>query len=259
MTGVSQSSMKRVRGRGPRCRRAASSRARLEVGLEPGELGLSARRPLSTCSTSAMRDAAREQQHAEVVEHVGGLLGHPLLGLLAGGAATTSLGLLLDLGADALRVVEQLDGVAALGPLASARLRSVRSSAAAPRRTGSGSPVPAARRRRRPRCPPARGRSRSARRCGRRGRPARPGRRARRRRSRSGAGAAAGCSPRSRPCARSPRGAAVEVDLAGLQREPQRLLVHVGERQHLARGESCTTHGTRPRSSKRTCSNIWQS
>ena len=29
--------------------------------------------------------------------------------------------------------------------------------------------------------------------------------------------------------------AAVEVDLAGLEREPQRLLVHVGERQHLAR------------------------
>src|SRR3954468_12206980 len=41
-------------------------------------------------------EAARTQQHGEVVEHIGGLLGHPIVALLAGGACDL-LGLLLDL------------------------------------------------------------------------------------------------------------------------------------------------------------------
>src|SRR4051794_12047749 len=43
--------------------------------------------------------AARGQQHGQVVEHVGGLLGHALVALLAG-RARDLLGLLLDLLAD---------------------------------------------------------------------------------------------------------------------------------------------------------------
>ena len=45
-------------------------------------------------------------QHREVVEHVGGLLGDALVGLLAHGADDL-LGLLLHLGAGQRRVVEQ--------------------------------------------------------------------------------------------------------------------------------------------------------
>ena len=53
----------------------------------------------SRCSATAanehllgVREAepAAAQQHGEVVEHVGGLLGHALVGLLARGAATSS-------------------------------------------------------------------------------------------------------------------------------------------------------------------------
>src|SRR3954454_7554545 len=43
------------------------------------------------------RQATRGQQHIEVVEHVGGLLAHALVGLLPRGAGEL-LGLLLDLG-----------------------------------------------------------------------------------------------------------------------------------------------------------------
>ena len=73
------------------------------------------RRPLSTSSASPSAAAARVQQHGEVVEHVGGLLVDALVGLLARRAGDL-LGLLLDLGADPRRVVEQLDGVGALRP-----------------------------------------------------------------------------------------------------------------------------------------------
>src|SRR5215213_8379859 len=55
---------------------------------------------------------ARAQEHGEVKEHVGGLLGHALVGLLARGASDL-LGLLLDLGADPGGVGEQLGGVGA--------------------------------------------------------------------------------------------------------------------------------------------------
>ena len=63
-----------------------------------------------------------------MVEHVGGLLVDALVGLLARRAGDL-LGLLPHLRADPRRVVEQLDGVGALGPLGAARSASVRSSA----------------------------------------------------------------------------------------------------------------------------------
>src|SRR6185312_16148386 len=66
-----------------------------------------------------LRHAAGGQQDGEVVQHVGGLFGDPLVGLLAGGADDL-LGLLLDLFADQGRVVEELDRVAALGALGGA-------------------------------------------------------------------------------------------------------------------------------------------
>src|SRR6201999_3739245 len=64
--------------------------------------------------------AAALEQHGQVVEDVGGLLGHALVGLLARGAHDL-LGLLLDLLADARRVAQQLGGVGALRPLGGAR------------------------------------------------------------------------------------------------------------------------------------------
>src|SRR3954452_17304490 len=66
------------------------------------------------------REPAGVQQHREVVEDVGGLLGHALIRLLARGARDL-LGLLLDLGADRGRVAEQGGGVGALRPLGGAR------------------------------------------------------------------------------------------------------------------------------------------
>src|SRR3954453_1521910 len=66
-------------------------------------------------------EPAGVQQHRQVVEHVGGLLGHALVGLLAGGAGDL-LGLLLDLGADQRGVGEQVGGVGALRRAGLARL-----------------------------------------------------------------------------------------------------------------------------------------
>ena len=60
---------------------------------------------------------AAVEQHGQVVEDVGRLLVDAVVGLLAGGAGDL-LGLLLDLRADARRVVEQLDGVGAARALA---------------------------------------------------------------------------------------------------------------------------------------------
>src|SRR5919107_2260835 len=59
-------------------------------------------------------EPAGVEQDGQVVEHVGGLLGHALVGLLARGAGDL-LGLLLHLLADARRVGEQLGGVGARG------------------------------------------------------------------------------------------------------------------------------------------------
>src|SRR4051794_2598711 len=89
-TGVSQSSTN-VCHTGTRLNSRAASRAVSRSG--------------ETCSATAgtqrllgvgERQAAGAQQHGEVVEHVGGLLHHALVGLLAGGAGDL-LGLLLHL------------------------------------------------------------------------------------------------------------------------------------------------------------------
>src|SRR3954471_2958923 len=55
-------------------------------------------------------EAARAQQHGEVVEDVGGLLGDALIALLARGARHL-LGLLLDLLPHHLRIAQELRGV----------------------------------------------------------------------------------------------------------------------------------------------------
>src|SRR3954452_5978416 len=59
-------------------------------------------------------EPARAQQHGEVVEHVGGLLGHALVALLAG-RARDLLGLFADLLPDVAGVGQQLGGVRAVG------------------------------------------------------------------------------------------------------------------------------------------------
>src|SRR6478735_6377059 len=73
----------------------------------------------SRCSATAAKEhllgvgqaqAAALEQHREVIQDVGGLVGHALVGLLAGGARDL-LGLLLDLLADERRVSEQLGRV----------------------------------------------------------------------------------------------------------------------------------------------------
>src|SRR3954463_5453863 len=61
-------------------------------------------------------ETARAQQHGEVVEHVGGLLGHALVALLAG-CAGDLLGLLLHLLSHHARVGEQVGGVRPRRPL----------------------------------------------------------------------------------------------------------------------------------------------
>src|SRR4051812_5442559 len=66
------------------------------------------------------REPAGMQQHRQVVEDVGGLLGDPLVRLLARGARDL-LGLLLDLRPDQRGVLEQACGVGAVGPLGGAR------------------------------------------------------------------------------------------------------------------------------------------
>jgi hypothetical protein len=75
LTGVSQSSMK-VRVTGMTLGSAATAKEHSGCVGQP--------------------EAARAQQHEQVVEHVGGLLGHPLLGFLARRAGDF-LGFLADL------------------------------------------------------------------------------------------------------------------------------------------------------------------
>src|SRR4051812_46162288 len=62
---------------------------------------------------------ARAQQHGEVVEHVGGLLGHALVALLTGGAGDL-LGLLAHLLPHPRGLGQQLGGVRAVGALGGA-------------------------------------------------------------------------------------------------------------------------------------------
>src|SRR3954470_24936131 len=106
-TGVSQSSMK-LCVIGTRLWSPWRPRVSSSVGLT------------SRCSATAANEhllgvgeaqAAGLEQHGEVVEDVGGLLGHALVGLLAC-RARDLLGLLLDLLADERRVAEELAGVA---------------------------------------------------------------------------------------------------------------------------------------------------
>src|SRR5690349_8800323 len=108
-TGVSQSSMKLWRT-GIRLCSPASCLASSSVGVT------------DRCSATAAnehllgvreRQAATPEQHREVVEDVGGLLGHALVGLLARGADDL-LGLFLDLLADPGRVLQQGSGVGGL-------------------------------------------------------------------------------------------------------------------------------------------------
>src|SRR5207302_10447576 len=65
------------------------------------------------------RAAAAMEQDGEVEEDVGGLVVHAVVGLLVGGVDDL-LGLLLDLGARELRVVEQPDHVGPGGALGAA-------------------------------------------------------------------------------------------------------------------------------------------
>src|SRR5690242_1252938 len=101
-TGVSQSSTKVWRTGTRLCSRAASTPALTEHLLG---------RP--------QREPAGAQEHGEVVEHVGGLLGHALVALLARGPRDL-LRLLLHLVADLGRIGQQGRGVRALGPLGGA-------------------------------------------------------------------------------------------------------------------------------------------
>src|SRR4051812_45853185 len=106
-TGVSQSSMKEC-VTGIRLWSPGSARASSRLGVT------------SRCSATAAKEhllgvgeaqAAALEQHGQVVEDVGRLVGHALVGLLARGAGDL-LGLLLDLLADERRVREQLGRVA---------------------------------------------------------------------------------------------------------------------------------------------------
>src|SRR3954452_24073528 len=111
-TGVSQSSTKRART-GTTLPSRASSRACSRLGSSRSSLAPTG---IEDIHHRRLRDIARDQQHAEVVEQVGGLFGDPLVGLLAPGADHL-LGLLLDLLHDQRPVGQQLGGIAALGTL----------------------------------------------------------------------------------------------------------------------------------------------
>src|SRR4051812_35907518 len=97
------------------CSRAsARTSSRLgETGRAAGSATTAIEHPLGI----GQRPPAAVEQHGQVVQDVGGLLVDAVVGLLAGGARDL-LGLLLDLGADARRVVEELDRVGASGAVA---------------------------------------------------------------------------------------------------------------------------------------------
>ena len=86
----------------------------VERRATPSRSSLSAATATQHLFRVRQRQAAPAQQHGEVVEHVGGLLGDPLAGLLARGARDL-LGLLVDLLARERRVREQPRRVGALG------------------------------------------------------------------------------------------------------------------------------------------------
>src|SRR5215213_7446574 len=105
-TGVSQSSMN-VWVTGIRLFSPASARASSTPGVTSSWSAATGKQhPLGV----GQGQPARVQQDGQVVEHVGRLLGDPLVGLLAH-CADDLLGLLLDLLANEPRVGEQLRGV----------------------------------------------------------------------------------------------------------------------------------------------------
>src|SRR5262245_18940851 len=101
--------------RGTRLCRRASSRTSSSDGCTRSARGSAA--TAIEHLLGVVQDApARVQQHGQVGEDVGRLLVDAVVGLLARGPRDL-LGLLLDLRADARRVVEQLDGVGPVGSL----------------------------------------------------------------------------------------------------------------------------------------------
>src|SRR4051794_32861545 len=66
------------------------------------------------------RESPRPQEHGQVVDHIGGLFAHALVGLARGGVGHLG-GLLAHLLADPRGIAEQLGGVAALGAIRVAR------------------------------------------------------------------------------------------------------------------------------------------
>src|SRR5215203_1025377 len=111
-TGVSQSSMN-VWVTGIRLCSPASARASSTPGVTSSTSAATVKQHLLGVRES---QPAGPQEHGQVVEHVGGLLRDPLVGLLAGGAHDL-LGLLLHLLAREGLVREQLGrvGAAAVG------------------------------------------------------------------------------------------------------------------------------------------------
>src|SRR4051812_46277607 len=97
---------------------AASARISSSDGssVSPSALAESASALTQHLRRVAQRPVARAQQDEQVVQDVGRLVVDAVVGLLARGAGDL-LGLLLHLLADVRRVVEQRDGVGALGPL----------------------------------------------------------------------------------------------------------------------------------------------
>src|SRR3954447_1647418 len=109
-TGVSQSSMK-LWVTGIRLWSPVRARASSRLGVTSRCSATAAKKHL--LGVGEAQPAALEQ-HRQVIEDVGGLLGHALVGLLAR-RAHDLLGLLLDLLADERRVGQQPGGVRALG------------------------------------------------------------------------------------------------------------------------------------------------
>ncbi len=146
------------------------------------------------------------QQHGEVVEDVGGLVGDALVGLLAGGAGDL-LGLLLDLLADERRVGEQLGACRSPRRALARGLASVRSRPGSASYGAAGSSVAGVE---------AGALARVAGRAG----GLDEGEHARRRRSRSAVALTACAFPEVAPlCQSSSRRAAEQVQLAGLAAE----------------------------------------
>src|SRR3954454_1629969 len=113
-TGVSQSSRKRLRSAMTLCSRA-SSRTSSSDGSTRSDADSTAA-AIEHLPRVGDRTPAAAQQDGEVVQDVGGLVVDALVGLLAC-RARDLLGLLHHLVTREARVVEQRDGVRALGPL----------------------------------------------------------------------------------------------------------------------------------------------